>query len=55
MDNCDHDFEPQYCGRCGKYQGMECNHCGDWYDGGDHMVSQEDIWCQCDAAPDQDY
>lgn len=55
MDDCDHDFESQYCDRCGKYQGMVCNHCGEWHDGGDHMAAQEDIWCQCEAVPDQDY
>lgn len=45
----DHDWENTYCEVCGGYTGATCNHCGEWCDGGDHMVSQEDIWCKCPA------
>lgn len=54
MNQCEHDWENCYCERCGKYQGQQCNHCGDWYDGGDHMAAQEEIWCSCDPFDDND-
>lgn len=44
---CDHDYESTYCDDCGKFCGMVCNHCGDWYDGGDHMASDDSVWCVC--------
>ena len=47
MDDCDHEFEEVYCPRCNKYAGMVCLYCGDANDGGDHMVSQIEIWCDC--------
>lgn len=43
----DHDYMAVYCDRCGKYQGDECLHCGQWSDGGDYMASQESLWCKC--------
>ena len=43
----DHDWEARYCDRCGLYQGMVCNHCGEWSDGGDHMAAQPALWCRC--------
>jgi hypothetical protein len=52
MTICDHDYEAHYCDRCGKYQGMECNHCGNWYDGGDHMSAQPELWCTCGESFD---
>lgn len=48
MRHCDHDWEDCYCDRCGKYQGQQCSHCGEWSDGGDHMAAQPELWCDCD-------
>jgi len=45
--NCDHDMETLYCETCGGYQGEQCNHCGYWYDGGDHLAAQPHLWCTC--------
>lgn len=47
--DCDHLWTPAYCDRCGKYQGDECEFCGEWSDGGDHMASRDDLWCRCTA------
>jgi len=46
-DNCEHLYGAAYCDRCGKYTGEVCEFCGAWYDGGDYMDSQVEIWCQC--------
>lgn len=47
-DDCgDRDFEPQYCDSCGGFLGQRCNHCSAWYDGGDHMAAQPELWCRC--------
>lgn len=54
MDDCEHDYEPCYCDRCGMYQGDECNHCGAWSDGGEYMAGRTDLWCQCGPFDDDD-
>jgi hypothetical protein len=46
-DDDDHLFSDVWCERCGKYQGQTCDHCGAWYDGGDHMAAQPELWCDC--------
>lgn len=54
MSVCDHDYESRYCDTCGKFLGQECNACGDWYDGGDYMAAQPELWCECGLADYRD-
>jgi len=46
-DDNDHAFVACYCDKCGKYQGMQCEYCGAWNDGGDYMAEQLELWCTC--------
>lgn len=53
MDDCDHLYSDVWCDNCGKYQGQQCEFCGDWYDGGDHMAAQPGLWCDCRRMEDK--
>lgn len=44
----DHSYVAHYCDVCGKFQGMSCEYCGAWCDGGDHMAAQPELWCACE-------
>ena len=44
--NCEHDYEPVNCARCGGYLGMACAICDDMNDGGEDKYVTE-RWCEC--------
>lgn len=53
--NCDHEYSPDECETCERLVGgFFCLHCGDSYDGGDHIAGNADYWCQCDEGAKTD-
>lgn len=47
--NCEHEErEAAHCLNCDGFLGMVCLNCGDVYDGGDHIASLPDWWCECE-------